>query len=52
MYIAHRLRTIADADKIIVLEDGAVKEEGTHMELLSTDILGAKISGIFRRTWK
>ena len=35
VYIAHRLRTIADADKIIVLEDGAVKEEGTHMELLS-----------------
>ncbi|KAG0669544.1 Iron-sulfur clusters transporter atm1, mitochondrial [Maudiozyma exigua] len=34
IYIAHRLRTIADADKIIVLEDGTVKEEGTHTELL------------------
>lgn len=35
VYIAHRLRTIADADKILVLEEGAVKEEGTHTELLS-----------------
>lgn len=35
IYIAHRLRTIADADKIIVLEDGTVKEEGKHTELLA-----------------
>lgn len=34
VYIAHRLRTIADADKIIVLENGSVKEEGTHTSLL------------------
>lgn len=33
--IAHRLRTIADADKIIVLNKGKVQEEGTHSELLS-----------------
>lgn len=33
--IAHRLRTIADADKIIVLNKGVVQEEGTHGELLS-----------------
>lgn len=37
VYIAHRLRTVADADKIIVLEDGRVKEEGTHTELLSRE---------------
>lgn len=37
VYIAHRLRTIADADKIIVLEDGRVKEEGTHTELLNRE---------------
>lgn len=35
IYIAHRLRTIADADKIIVLEEGCVREEGKHSELLS-----------------
>ncbi|SMN20420.1 similar to Saccharomyces cerevisiae YMR301C ATM1 Mitochondrial inner membrane ATP-binding cassette (ABC) transporter [Maudiozyma saulgeensis] len=37
IYIAHRLRTIADADKIIVLDDGSVKEEGTHSGLLSKE---------------
>ncbi|ODV77310.1 mitochondrial ABC transporter [Suhomyces tanzawaensis NRRL Y-17324] len=35
--IAHRLRTIADADKIIVLNKGHVQEEGSHYELLSQD---------------
>lgn len=33
--IAHRLSTIRNADKIIVLENGKVKESGTHRELLS-----------------
>ncbi|MGY9046600.1 MAG: ABCB family ABC transporter ATP-binding protein/permease, partial [Rhodobacterales bacterium] len=33
--IAHRLSTIADADRIVVLQDGAVMESGTHDDLLA-----------------
>lgn len=32
--IAHRLRTVADADQILVLEDGKLVERGTHKELM------------------
>lgn len=33
--IAHRLSTIRSADRILVVEDGHITEEGTHEELLS-----------------
>lgn len=32
--IAHRMSTIYDADKIVVMDDGTIVEEGTHSELL------------------
>ena len=32
--IAHRLSTVMHADKIVVLENGRLKEEGTHQELM------------------
>ena len=33
--IAHRLSTIRDADVILVMEDGAIVEQGTHDGLLA-----------------
>ncbi len=43
--IAHRLRTIAGADKIIVLEDGRLAEEGTHETLI-------KNKGLYERLYR
>lgn len=35
VFIAHRLKTVSDADKIIVLKGGSVAEEGTHSSLMN-----------------
>lgn len=42
--IAHRLRTVADSDKIICLNRGGVEEEGTQAELLLKD-------GLYKSMW-
>ncbi len=42
--IAHRLSTIAAMDRIVVLEDGAVAEMGTHHDLL-------RQNGLYARFW-
>jgi ATP-binding cassette subfamily B protein len=44
--IAHRLSTIADADKIVVLQDGEVIEEGRHDALLTK---GGKYASMWAR---
>ena len=43
--IAHRMRTVANADKIVVLDDGRVAEEGNHKTLLAED-------GLYARLWR
>lgn len=42
--IAHRLSTIAKMDRIIVLDNGIILEEGTHLELLDKD-------GMYTKLW-
>ena len=42
--IAHRLSTIRYADEIIVLEDGAIVERGTHSQLLANE-------DVYQRLW-
>ena len=41
--IAHRLSTIRKMDRIIVLEKGVIKEEGSHGELITKDTLYKKL---------
>ena len=33
--IAHRLSTVEEADRIVVLDSGSIAESGTHAELLA-----------------
>jgi ABC-type multidrug transport system fused ATPase/permease subunit len=44
--IAHRLSTITSADQILVLEQGAIVERGTHHELLA---LGGRYRELYER---
>jgi ATP-binding cassette subfamily B protein len=42
--IAHRLYTIVGADRVFVFDEGELKEEGTHEELM-------EMNGLFRQMW-
>lgn len=44
LMIAHRLSTVVDADKIVVIEDGHAVEQGTHAELVA-------LGGLYARMW-
>ncbi|GKZ53777.1 GTPase-activating protein [Aspergillus niger] len=39
LIIAHRLSTVQNADKIIVMKDGQILDQGSHAELLSTSAM-------------
>jgi ABC-type multidrug transport system fused ATPase/permease subunit len=41
--VAHRLSTLSDMDRIIVINDGQIVEDGTHDELLAAEHLYAKL---------
>ena len=41
--VSHRLASLVDADRIVVLEHGQVAEQGTHAELLARGELYAAI---------
>ena len=43
LVIAHRLSTVVDADKIVVLNQGMVAEQGTHQALLAKQGLYADL---------
>jgi ATP-binding cassette subfamily B protein len=45
MVVAHRLSTISRLDRIVVVEDGAVTDSGTHAELLSRQ-------GTYHKLWQ
>ena len=45
LIIAHRLSTVVDCDRILVMHAGEVVEQGTHDELL-------KVGGLYASLWK
>jgi ATP-binding cassette subfamily B protein len=47
LVVAHRLATIARMDRIVVIDQGAIVEEGSHRELLT---LGDE--GVYGRLWR
>ena len=45
LIIAHKLRSVVDCDKIVVLDEGELVEEGTHKALMTEE-------GLYHRLYK
>jgi len=45
LLVSHRVSTVRDADMILVLEDGAIVEEGTHDQLIAR---GGRYAELYR----
>ena len=43
--VSHRVTTLADADRILVIEGGRLVQQGTHAELIAVD-------GLYKRVWE
>jgi len=43
IFISHRFSTVRMADRILVIQDGSLAEQGTHEELLSVDGIYAQL---------
>lgn len=50
LVVAHRLSTIKNADEIVVIANGKIKEQGSHSELIKLDGIYAKLYNLQFRT--
>jgi ATP-binding cassette subfamily B protein len=46
LVIAHRLATVQQADRILVLDQGALVEQGSHAELVALDGVYARLAAL------